>query len=60
MGLWFQHPDFDPENPSDWRYGHANNADEARAEIDRLLAEDEEWTEAANIVRGWIAEAATA
>lgn len=57
IGYWFQHPKFDPENPSDWRYGHASSVQEARDEIDRLLAEDEEWDEAVNILRAAIAKA---
>lgn len=54
IGFHLQHPDFDPENPSDWRYGHANTVEEARAEIDHLLAEDAEWDAAVEIVRDQI------
>ena len=50
FGYWLQHPGYDPEDTSDWRYGTAKTVQEARDEIDRLLADDAEWTEAARIV----------
>jgi hypothetical protein len=39
FGYCFQHPGYDPERVTDWRYGTATNPQEARDEIDRLLAE---------------------
>lgn len=49
FGYAFQHPGYDPENQTDWRYGNANTVQEARDEIDRLLADDAEWTAATEI-----------
>jgi hypothetical protein len=56
FGYAFQHPGYDPENPTDWRYGAASTVHEARDEIDRLLAEDAEWTAATEIVKSLIDE----
>lgn len=51
IGYDIQHPEYDRENEIDWRYGHADTVEAARDEIDRLLAEDAEWTEAAGILK---------
>lgn len=51
VGFDIQHPDFDRENELDWRHGHADTIEAARVEIDRLLADDAEWTEAASILK---------
>lgn len=50
FGYWFQHPGFDRENATDWRYGHAATVQDARDEIDRLLEDDAEWTAASRMV----------
>lgn len=51
IGYDIQHPEYDRENEIDWRYGHADTVEAAGDEIDRLLAEDAEWTEAAGILK---------
>lgn len=51
IGFDIQHPDYDRENRIDWRHGHAETIEGARIEIDRLLTEDAEWTEASSIVK---------
>lgn len=51
IGFDFQHPDYDWKNEIDWRHGHADTIEGARIEIDSLLAEDAEWTEAAGILK---------
>lgn len=38
-GWWFEHPDHDPENSKDWHYGWAQSVEEARQEIDALIAQ---------------------
>jgi len=54
FGYNFEHPAFDPENPSDWRYGTGNSVEECKGEIDRLLEEDAEWDEAVRIVKAML------
>lgn len=51
IGYDIQHPDFDRENELDWRHGHTDTIEAARIEIDRLLTEDAEWTEAVSILK---------
>lgn len=52
FGWSFQHPGFDPENDLDWRCGSADSEQQARDEIDALLAEDAEWDAAVSLLKG--------